>query len=83
MSKIIHFIYLIAGICFVCCFIKTFNTFNKITTDVDESVYISLGNKEYDKDIVIKYFKQIFRYIIYFIYFYDIENMDTVRIWKK
>ena len=78
MNKITTFLCIVAIGCFVLCNVKKHKLLKEITNDFDQEVYINIGHKEYTKEVLIKYYKQVLRYINYFIFFYDFESLDTV-----
>lgn len=78
MNKITTFLCIVAIGCFVLCNVKKHKLLKEITNDFDQEVYINIGHKEYTKEVVIKYYKQVLRYINYFIFFYDFNSLDTV-----
>lgn len=79
MKKIMVLIYIIGLCCFVLSTVKTKDTLGNITRDFDSSIYIALGHKEYNKDVVVSYYKQVLRYLLYFVYFIDFENLMVVN----
>lgn len=74
MKKIEFVLIALAIMCFCFCFVKTFNTFKKINNDIDSETYIDIGQKQYTKEYVVKYYKQVARYICYFIFFIDVDE---------
>lgn len=81
MKKVNMFLTIVAIICFVLCVIKTHKTLLNITSDFDSSVYIKIGEKDYSKETIIEYYKQVFRYIYYFIFFFDIRSIGV--LWEN
>lgn len=80
MKKIIVIIYIIALFCLIISVFKTKDTLYEITNDFNNDVYIELGVKEYNKENILLYYKQVIRYLIYFIYYVDIFNLETVNL---
>ena len=78
MKKVIVVIYILGVLSFCFSVFRTKNALYNITTDINSSIYLEIGQKEYTKENVYIYYKQAIRYVIYFIYFVDIENLSTV-----
>ena len=78
MKKIYIFFTIIGILCFICCLVKTFNTFINIIEDTDYKIFVYLGQKNYDKKYVLLCIKQILRYIYYFIFFKDIGEVIDI-----
>ena len=82
MNKVTIFLTLIASICFLLCNANKYDVLEEITSDFDNTTYIYIGCKEYTKESVIEYYKQVLRYVCYFIYFIDIKNLESVTFEK-
>lgn len=78
--KRILIIYVIALLCFAISIFKTKETLENISTDINTSVFIEIGHKNYTKENIVGYYKVVMRYIIYFIFFIDIEKLETVMV---
>lgn len=78
MSKVNIFFYVLAVVSFLYNVIRTSDTLIDIGKDFDNYVYVYVGQKEYTKENVIKYYKQVLRYVNYFIFFYDFENIESI-----
>lgn len=72
------FFYIIATSSFIYNMCRTSNTLLNIGNDFDNHVYAYIGQKEYTKENVMKYYKQVLRYVNYFLFFYDFENIETL-----
>lgn len=72
------FFYIIAIGSFIFNVFRTNNVLLDIGNNFDNRVYVYIGQKEYSKENIIKYYKQVLRYINYFIFFYDFENIETI-----
>lgn len=80
MKKINLIFYILAIISFQFNIFSTSNTLKNIGNDFNNDVYLYIGQKEYSKEIILKYYKQTLRYINYFIFFYDFERIEeTIR----
>ena len=80
MKKIMVLIYITAIFCMMITMFKTRDTLYEITNDFNNNIYLEVGLKEYNKENVVLYYKQVVRYLIYFIYYVDIENLETVNV---
>lgn len=83
MNKVIVILYLVAIFCFSFSIIKTKDVLKNVTTDIDSTVYLDIGHKEYTKESILGYYKQVLRYVVYFIYFIDVEDLKGVTKWKE
>lgn len=78
MNKLFVFLYIIALCCFILSVFKTKDTLYFITTDVDSNIYLDIGHKKYSKESTLNYYKQALRYILYFVFFIDVFNLEEV-----
>lgn len=78
MNKVIVILYLVTIFCFSFSIIKTKDVLKNVTTDIDSTVYLDIGHKEYTKESILTYYKQVLRYVVYFIYFIDVEDLKGV-----